>query len=273
MPMSPRIPFACVADHRAAKRIPVLLTHPSEPMAHNAKEVVGMARSSRGFTLIELLVVIAIIAILAAILFPVFAKAKAKARQAACMSNLKQIDLAAAMYATDYDGRPVPMYIGNVTLTGSAGTFTGRAWWNGLLDPYMKNRDVLVCPSAEFSPAFHDADNPCGNPTDSVLRHRTGIGMNWYRNDVGADQGYWLWLTEDAIQRPADKVMFMDSLCVVAGPNPPLGVSFDYWVNTGSWWGDEKRHNDGNNIAFCDGHVKWMLKSAMTEVMFNPTVP
>jgi prepilin-type processing-associated H-X9-DG protein len=63
----------------------------------------------------------------------------------------------------------------------------------------------------------------------------------------------------------------MDSLCVVAGPNPPLGITFTGWAENGSWWGNEIRHNEGNNCAFYDGHVKWLKKTAMTEWMFNPT--
>lgn len=105
-----------------------------------------------GFTLIELLVVIAIIAILAAILFPVFAQARAKARQATCTSNLKQIGMGAAMYAQDYDERVLPVQ--------TLGVGKRYYWWasfdgatrndaEGLLYPYMKNAQIQVCP--EFS--------------------------------------------------------------------------------------------------------------------------
>ena len=235
----------------------------------HAKESAVMRRSS-GFTLIELLVVIAIIAILAAILFPVFARAREKARQASCQSNLKQIALASKMYTSDYDETPVPMWTFGYGVTGSAGTFSGRIWWNGLIEPYTKNRQMLICPSFDEPVRFNDANSPCGNPADSLVRHRTGVGYNWYRNDAPADRGYWIDIKDGSVQRPAEKVTFMDSLCVVAGPNPPLGVTFAHWSAHGSWWGPERAHMEGNNVAFYDGHVKFMTKTAMTEWMFNP---
>src|SRR6266542_6676413 len=96
-------------------------------------------RRSRAFTLIELLVVIAIIAILAAILFPVFAQARSKARQASCTSNMKQIGLAVSMYADDYDEALIPQGLGN-----------GPKWrpWMQLSQPYVKNKQVFICPEA-----------------------------------------------------------------------------------------------------------------------------
>jgi prepilin-type N-terminal cleavage/methylation domain-containing protein/prepilin-type processing-associated H-X9-DG protein len=104
---------------------------------------------TRGFTLIELLVVIAIIAILAAILFPVFAQARAKARQTACLSNMKQIGTAVLMYSGDYDESIVPSENGAVGVNLTS--------WPTLIQPYVKNRDVFVCPSGDETAA---AANP-----------------------------------------------------------------------------------------------------------------
>src|SRR5262249_1697447 len=96
----------------------------------------------RGFTLIELLVVIAIIAILAAILFPVFAQARAKARQTACLSNIKQIEMAWHMYMQDYDEILMPY-----SDTGASGGYAFA--WTFLMQPYCKNLQLLRCPQAQ----------------------------------------------------------------------------------------------------------------------------
>jgi prepilin-type N-terminal cleavage/methylation domain-containing protein len=102
------------------------------------------------FTLIELLVVIAIIAILAAILFPVFAQAREKARQTSCISNLKQIGTAALMYAQDYDERTPRNWFGDMGFeeTTAPGDTPDRYKWMDAIQPYVKNTQVFTCPSA-----------------------------------------------------------------------------------------------------------------------------
>src|SRR5215216_6162625 len=100
----------------------------------------GAMRRRSGFTLIELLVVIAIIAVLAAILFPVFAQAREKARQTACLSNAKQIGTAVMLYAQDYDDHP-PLWFWEVPKVGPV-------YWHYWLKPYVKNLQVFICPSA-----------------------------------------------------------------------------------------------------------------------------
>jgi prepilin-type N-terminal cleavage/methylation domain-containing protein len=98
----------------------------------------------RGFTLIEILIVVAVLALLAAILFPIFARARENARRASCASNLKQLATAAVMYAQDYDERTVPGFI----RYAPPPDFTSFARWNELLQPYLKNQQVNICPSA-----------------------------------------------------------------------------------------------------------------------------
>ncbi len=104
-------------------------------------------RPTAAFTLIELLVVIAIIAILAAILFPVFAQAREKARQTACLSNTKQMGLGIQMYTQDYDETFAPGYYYNDPTQTSNLDATGIRQWSGLIQPYVKNEQIFVCPS------------------------------------------------------------------------------------------------------------------------------
>src|SRR5437762_2777004 len=103
-----------------------------------------MRKNVNAFTLIELLVVIAIIAILAAILFPVFAQAREKARQASCQSNLKQMSLGAKMYSQDYDNQCMPC-AEQYEVPGVPAGSTG--WWPQLINPYIKSYQLMQCPS------------------------------------------------------------------------------------------------------------------------------
>src|SRR6187551_3489498 len=98
-------------------------------------------RRKRGFTLIELLVVIAIIALLAAILFPVFARARENARKSTCQNNLKQIVLAATQYSQDYDEMVLSSYTAYTHPTAG-----GTVYWMGLVLPYAKNNQIFQCP-------------------------------------------------------------------------------------------------------------------------------
>ncbi|MCX7598723.1 MAG: DUF1559 domain-containing protein, partial [Armatimonadetes bacterium] len=107
----------------------------------------------KGFTLIELLVVIAIIAILAAILFPVFARAREKARQTSCLSNIKQITLAALMYIQDYDERWTASRLSTTNPPAPGGPYATPYcgtiyWWWDMVKPYVKNDQIIICPSA-----------------------------------------------------------------------------------------------------------------------------
>jgi len=191
----------------------------------------------RAFTLIELLVVIAIIAILAAILFPVFAKAREKARQSSCNSNHKQLATAVLQYMQDYDERLPSRY------------YTGVQWKDACM-PYIKNTQCLQCPSTKD-------------------------------NSIGWAQGYLDWAAMATFQSPAETVMIADAGKTNNSSGTP---GYDWHLNRPSDFGagltqpaDETSlpvtgdpnylgrplaiHNGGCNVAWLDGHVKWMKTS------------
>jgi prepilin-type N-terminal cleavage/methylation domain-containing protein/prepilin-type processing-associated H-X9-DG protein len=197
-------------------------------------------RKSHGFTLIELLVVIAIIAILAAILFPVFAKAREKARQSSCLSNFKQVSLACLQYAQDYDERMSALG----DLRGGAVAY----WWHDHVTPYMKNTQCLYCPS---------------------LKDDYGVGYNAQISSY--------WSTAKSLGefvRPAEDIMLAEmgqvGVTHLYGNVDFAGGCYGCCAGFGNSTtrtslvdgppvanAAAERHNGGANIAFIDGHVKW----------------
>jgi prepilin-type N-terminal cleavage/methylation domain-containing protein/prepilin-type processing-associated H-X9-DG protein len=188
----------------------------------------------KGFTLIELLVVIAIIAILAAILFPVFAKAREKARQTSCLSNCKQIGLAFLMYAQDYD-ECIPKQHPCSPLP------TGAGYIHVKLDPYIKNSQIWVCPS----------------------QSDWGLGYLFPRHifaDWCCDNASWLSLAQ--FQEPSGYVVCTDG----DTPGGMLGWMPDTWTNmitpARNCHYVSFRHNEGSNCLYLDGHAKWRRQEA-----------
>ena len=186
----------------------------------------------RGFTLIELLVVIAIIAILAAILFPVFARAREKARQTSCLSNLKQLALAVRMYVQDYDevfpssrvvpGCPFPDYGGSIPYM-MIGERQLQGWPN-LMQPYVKNQQLFWCPSD---------DNESTNPEANV--------SYFWRHCVDVHGVVAGGPKDSTFCRPAEQII--------------LHEWFDWHLDKAGFWNNNPGIRQANS-AFVDGHAK-----------------
>jgi prepilin-type processing-associated H-X9-DG protein/prepilin-type N-terminal cleavage/methylation domain-containing protein len=213
----------------------------------------AQAQRFQAFTLIELLVVIAIIALLAAILFPVFARAREKARQASCQSNLKQIGLGALMYAQDYDERMVPLSInnGNGPYTYPDGTYVANVSvveWPVVLFPYTKNLQIYACPSKSTV------------PYPGHGRAKTGIsyGYNIYVGEL-SNGGKGAPLA--SFTAPALTGLFIDTKDDLTGGSglPSDSYTFGSYSNPRAHSDNVAvRHNGGANVAYADGHVKWI---------------
>lgn len=215
----------------------------------------------RAFTLIELLVVIAIIAILAAILFPVFAKAREAARATACKSNLKQIGNAWTMYVQDYDELQVPFYTTDASLTNNYST---RLWWS-MLYPYIKNGQVFHCPSKNASVIYSNA--AAYVQQDNSVSFYPNLDMDYCVNSANTGTAL------ASVQQPADKVVVADHMR--ANPQPGAGTwgwysSFSSINGSGpTCYADGHLggtstagyplgvHSGGMNLAYMDGHVKF----------------
>ena len=224
---------------------------------------------SKGFTLIELLVVIAIIAILAAILFPVFAQAREKARQTTCLSNSKQIGLAMFMYTEDYDEvfppattETAPRAGGVRATTAGMPTYENNTYWNDgntgkypngtgqmwedLLYPYVKSAKLFVCPTNK-GVSIAGSGNLPSYGYNTFINGYLGALVGGTPNSP---------ISYGAITKPADTILTIEWATEYIYCN---SADYKNFVNSGN-----KKvypHNDGQNVSYTDGHAGYMKKT------------
>ena len=202
----------------------------------------------KGFTLIELLVVIAIIAILAAILFPAFARARENARRASCQSNQKQIGLGVAQYSQDYDEK-YPYMEGYTqadfgTLIGNPAT---------AIQPYIKSWQIFRCPSVSTGEVPGTIQT--SYLWNGVVIRPTGLSL------AAVTEVSKIILVQEFVNLDAGLHLRPANIGTAAAP------SYQYWMTVNY----NKKHFDGGNLLFADGHVKWVKQSATCAVDYGIT--
>lgn len=244
----------------------------------------GRFSGRKAFTLIELLVVIAIIAILASILFPVFARARENARRSSCQSNQKQLALGMLQYLQDYDSR-FPGLTGSVALNSndiSGPGVVNDGMWGNKIYPYVKSMQLYKCPSAKSAYALF--------PSTYAMNAMIACGA------VGGQYTQWgplcggYGVNESIVDKPAQTIMLLEE---ASGYDQATTSSGQKWLGTytayqldgdyisgygfnGQSYGNEapyfrQIHLQGENMAFVDGHVKWISEGHL--LTLGVTVP
>ena len=264
----------------------------------------SQSRLRQGFTLIELLVVIAIIAILAAILFPVFAQAREKARGISCLSNIKQLSLGMIMYAQDYD-ESFPQWRWDQSWKGGSSANPNDAtslWWNAIF-PYVKSAPLYTCPDNIYKFTtrqdghwgWFDFSNDTAIQASGIAPALLDVVIGYGSNEPLL----YLHPQMASMSHPSDTLIVSDMATSLTGwecwdcydPNNlakpensyrlrrasyPNGISQSYFWTDASWsgpfqsaWDKDGRHSNGNNIGFGDGHAKHRSVSHTTVDLFG----
>ncbi len=241
------------------------------------------------FTLIELLVVIAIIAILAAILFPVFSQVREKARAASCLSNMRQIGTAANMYAQDYDEKILPMY----TFDCPSYPSPTLLFYDDLAQPYIKNRQIALCPSGYF--LLPTSWHPILHPSALWFNGRKPFSYAW--NDIvpnawpittayndGRKKGvrsaafecpWWIspGLSLAEVEDTSNTLMLMDTGDGRTDDGRTTYAQMDLWSENYTDYGPYPyvavKHQGGFNATFADGHAKWQKHGSTKANMWS----
>jgi len=221
--------------------------------------------SRRGFTLIELLVVIAIIAILAAILFPVFARARKQANQAACLSNLKQLSLGGRMYGDDNENKLGPT------------DYTNARLWPHSFERYIRNKPVHLCPEAmKYT-----------HPWSSFVYGSAQSAWDWYGFNGSYALNGWLYVNYlgklSKVKDPAATMLISDSNWIDTWPGSndsghscpeTIDTRLGRHKNETYSWGIDRlcidRHNGGIVMSFLDGHARYLKLERLRYVTYLP---
>ncbi len=242
-------------------------------------------KRTNGFTLIELLVVIAIIAILAAILFPVFSQAREKARQTACLSNMKQMSTALMMYTQDNDEMtPSDTRLPTTSPAPPLPSADTITWGLALLQPNIKNKGIYRCPS-DSSQGLRADGLPVAPKSGDAFTSYEGTGATPVGTAGGSAAGdawgvfRWDGLSIASISSPADTFAIVEKDANAEVRHTVRSPSYwwgRYITNTGANGANApslkadcfvtNRHGEGANFAFADGHAKWFPRKVATNI-------